>query len=74
MTRRAKNRPSRQSCGKRRYRSAEEAIAAKHTIENAHKDGRAFAAWKPTSHYECPRCKGWHLTKQTSGEPTEGAA
>lgn len=43
--------------GKRRFRDKVEADRALHTLANRSTRDRI-----PTRTYQCPRCKGWHLT------------
>lgn len=45
-----------EACGKRRYRSERDAIGS--ALCCARKRGTALRV------YACPKCKGWHLTKQ----------
>lgn len=54
------SRPQRTCRGKRRFRDQQEATHALHHIVS-----RGFVRQKtPKRAYECPRCKGWHLTSQ----------
>lgn len=48
------------SCnGKRRFHDKVEATAALHVLQN-----KSTRQVQPTRAYECPKCKGWHLTSQ----------
>ena len=48
--------------GKRRFRSHQEAVRSLHRIAN-----RSTRDRQPVRTYECPKCKGWHLTSQAQG-------
>lgn len=45
--------------GKRRYRDHDEAVTALHKLRNKSTRSRV-----PSRPYECPVCKGWHVTSQ----------
>lgn len=60
MTRPASKRICPSCCGKVRYRDQKEAQRALHLILSSD-DKRTRT---PKRAYECPGCKGWHLTRQ----------
>lgn len=60
MTRRVASR--RNDCGKTRYRDREEAKDAIRTI----KLSGEVRDKRPVRAYECPDCRGWHLTSKAS--------
>lgn len=47
--------------GKRRFHDQAEAVRALHTLTS-----RSTRTTIPSRAYECPRCKGWHLTSQAA--------
>lgn len=56
MAKRPKSR--RTDCGKVRYRDQQEAKMALSSIRSAANRKAVY----PVRAYECPECKGWHLT------------
>ena len=54
------------SCGKRRFRDKNEALAALHRITAR---VSKLAGDKPVRAYPCDYCNGWHLTSQHTWKP-----
>ncbi|WP_433700809.1 hypothetical protein [Nocardiopsis sp. CA-288880] len=54
--------PKARRCGKRWFKDR---ISAELAIANIRRYGRAQSERMPRRAYECPACKGWHLTSKT---------